>query len=405
MTDMHALFTPLLPLTLSDFQLTRLPALKFGWNIHTRLPAFIRSQCRHPLLILSRSMADHDLGRQLRRQLPHAPCFTVHGEPSPESVDALVQEAPHETDWVIGIGGGSTLDAAKAVAGLLPSRTSVMDYLEGVGHGRPFPGTALPWLAVPTTAGTGSETTKNAVLSRPGQFKKSFRHDALMAREAWLDPSLLTTLPQAVMHATAMDAFTQLLESYVTLKANPVTDALAWQGMQLWHGALEQIQHDHNEVRQQGFARLMLAATLSGITLANAGLGAVHGLAGPAGAYTRAPHGVLCAALLAPVTRANIEVLRQTDTPENRHTLAKYAQIGRLLNDAPELNDSTALDRLVATLDRLARQYGPAHLDEYGLTPQTADLIVQNCRAGSMLGNPVHLSDNVLKDILLEQIV
>jgi len=145
-----------------------------------------------------------------------------------------------------------------------------------------------PFIAVPTTAGTGSETTKNAVLSNIGHFKKSFRDNKLIAKHAWLDPELLTTCPKDILYATGLDAFTQLLESYTTLNSNPITDALAWQGMTLFNGAFEAINSGEREQQKTGYGHLMLAASLSGITLANAGLGAVHGLAGPLGAFFEA---------------------------------------------------------------------------------------------------------------------
>lgn len=382
---------PLLPFTLAA-----LPKLNFGWGIRDQLAAHIEQISQKPLFIVSKSVKNSDFAQaffahfEKNRETPLM--FTVSGEPSPDLVDEIVATAPEGIDWVIGIGGGSVLDTAKAVAGLLPSRTSVMDYLEGVGAGKPYPGDALPWLAVPTTAGTGSETTKNAVLSRLGEFKKSFRHEILVAKEVWLDPSFLPSLPKHVLHATAMDAFTQLLESYTTRKANPITDALAWHGMQLWHGALEAAEQGD----PHAWGRLMLAATLSGITLANAGLGAVHGLAGPIGAYIPAPHGEVCAALLAPITAANLRALQASKDPAHAVTLHKYAQIGRLLAQDPTLPDDEAINQLPHILDALNQRYGPGSLAQYGLDDGVIERVIATCRAGSMLGNSVELTDNAL---------
>ncbi len=403
----HTTFDPIpaLPPLLMPFEMAALPKIRFGIGLRDQLAARIGEISRKPLLILSRSVKNSAFGARLIDDLAKMgetpSVFTVSGEPSPETVDEIVQTAPTGIDRIIGIGGGSALDVAKAVAGLLPRRDSVMDYLEGVGAGKPYHGEALPWLAVPTTAGTGSETTKNAVLSRPGQFKKSFRHEALVAKEVWLDPRFLDTVPPETLHATALDALTQLLESYVTCKANPFTDALAWHGMQLWHGALDAFkQATDGKARMDAGGRLMLAATLSGITLANAGLGAVHGLAGPLGAFTHAPHGMACAALLAPITAANIHALERDTSPEAATALHKYAQVGRLLSGDARLPDDAAREALITALIRLNEAYGPGSLRRYGLDETAMERIIANCRAGSMLGNPLVLPDETLRAAL-----
>lgn len=397
-------FIPHRPDRITPFDIAALPKIRFGWGIRHQLADYVAQIAQNPLFIVSKRVFHSDFGQAFFADVKNQgdPLYIepVSGEPSPQQVDNIVARAPADIDWVIGIGGGSALDTAKAVAGLLPSRTSVMDYLEGVGAGKPYPGDALPWLAVPTTAGTGSETTKNAVLSQLGQFKKSFRHETLVAKEAWLDPAFLPSLPEAVRYATAMDAFTQLLESYVTRKANPLTDALAWQGMQLWHQALAETHSPQETIRQDAYGRLMLSATLSGITLANAGLGAVHGLAGPVGAYCKAPHGMVCAALLAPITAANITALQQENTPQAQHTLHKYAQVGRLLMQDSALDEAAALASLQQKLHTLSQDYGPGSLARYGLNEEVIEQVIATCRAGSMLGNPVVLSDAVLADAL-----
>ncbi len=402
-------FIPHRPDSIVPFDIAALPKIRFGWGVRDQLADHVAQIARKPLFIVSRSVFSGDFGRAFFAtcEFSGGPPMveSISGEPSPDLVDAIVERAPADIDWVIGIGGGAALDTAKAVAGLLPSRTSVMDYLEGVGAGKPYPGDALPWLAVPTTAGTGSETTKNAVLSRIGQFKKSFRHESLVAREAWLDPAFLPTLPKAVLHATAMDAFTQLLESYTTRKANPITDALAWQGMQLWHHALEETESPREETRQNAYGRLMLAATLSGITLANAGLGAVHGLAGPVGAYCKAPHGMVCAALLSPITEANINALQQTDTAQATITLHKYAQVGRLLAQDWTLDEDGALTALKTQLKTLSERYGPGSLAPYGLNESVIEQVIATCRAGSMLGNPLELPDATLRHALTNTLI
>lgn len=393
---------------IQPFQIANLPKIQFGWGIrHQFAEQFTKRGYASIVLISSRYLAQPGqfsatLIDQLQQQGLRVSVFTVSGEPSPDLVDELVQASPSNAKAVIAIGGGSVLDTAKAVAGLIPSRTSVMEYLEGVGAGKPFDVETLPFYALPTTAGTGSETTKNAVLSRLGQFKKSFRDDKLLAKEVWLDPQFLETCPQPVLYSTGMDAFTQLLESYTTQKANPITDALAWQGMTLFHGAFECIQSPEPDLRKTGYGDLMLAASLSGITLANAGLGAVHGLAGPIGAFFDAPHGLVCARLLAPITDANIRALQQEDSVFARQTLDKYTQVARLLTQDQTADQNQALQSLIEYLAQLTARYAPESLSEFGLTPCQLSPVIENCRSGSMLGNPLTLPDDQLLNALYQ---
>lgn len=386
---------------IADFSIAPQPKMRFGWGIKDQFAEHLAQQGYHSIVLISAGFLTRpgtfcaNLIDQLHSQGLRVNVFSVSGEPSPDLVDELVKASPQNAQAVVGIGGGSVLDTAKAIAGLIPSQTSVMDYLEGVGKGLALEGDTLPFMALPTTAGTGSETTKNSVLSRLGEFKKSFRSDKLLAKEVWLDPSFLQTCPSEVLYSTGMDAFTQLLESYTTLKANPITDALAWQGMTLFKGAFERINSANEAERKTGFGDLMLAASLSGTTLANAGLGAVHGLAGPIGAFFKAPHGVVCAALLAPITQANIETLQHSNSAEAHRFLAKYKQIATLL-----VGESAEASDLVDYLRTLTQRYLPKTLSLYGLNQDNLTPVLQNCRSGSMLGNPVTLSDQQLQDAI-----
>ena len=376
-----------------------MPHIHFGWGIRHKLIESLQQQAYPSVVLISGKSISQpgEFGDQLFQVLKTTGLvkhFIVSGEPSPDIVDEIVQQCDANTNVVLGLGGGSVLDAAKAIAGLIPSQTSVMDYLEGVGAGKPFHVETCPFIAIPTTAGTGSETTKNAVLSRIGEFKKSFRDNKLLAKAAWLDPELLTSCPKEVLYSTGMDAFTQLLESYTTLKANPMTDALAWQGMTLFKGAFEDINSTDQTRQQNGYSNLMLAASLSGTTLANAGLGAVHGLAGPIGAFFEAPHGIVCARLLAPITKQNIESLAKENSEHAKQTLKKYQQVSQLFN--PELTEKELLPGLVNILKQYALLYTPQGLAEFGLTPENIDVVIKNCRSGSMLGNSVTLTDSQL---------
>lgn len=395
--------------TIAPFEFAPAPHLRFGWGIRKQLAAHLtQSYPGKKVIISSTTLAkEGNFSAKLLQQLDpkETQIFTLSGEPSPDLVDDIVQQCAPNTAAVIGIGGGSALDAAKAVAGLIPSQHSVMNYLEGVGKGMKFAVDTCPFIAVPTTAGTGSETTKNAVLSKIGHFKKSFRDNKLLAKEAWLDPELLQSCPKEVLYATGMDAFTQLLESYTTIKANPMTDALAWQGMQYFIGAFEKINSADSARQQEGYGNLMLAASFSGMTLANAGLGAVHGLAGPIGAFFDAPHGIVCARLLAPITEQNLIALAQATQPIQQQVLIKYQQVSVLLNNGKEFaNIEQNRQFLVAHLQKMAQTYAPSGLKAYGLTATNIAPVLANCRSGSMLGNAIELSDAALNAALITAI-
>jgi len=324
----------------------------------------------------------------------------VAGEPSPELVDAEVAAHKNDNiDVVVAIGGGSVLDAAKAIAGLLRPGNSVMDHLEGVGRGIPYRGPAVPLIAVPTTAGTGSEATKNAVLSRRGEegFKKSFRDDQLVARVALVDPELLLSCPPELIAANGMDAFTQLLESYVSTRANPMTQALALSGIEAFRDgfwAVWEQQSDAAEAR----ARLAYASMISGITLAQTGLGSVHGMASPLGAFFPAPHGVICGTLVSEATEMNIRALRERE-PDNI-ALEKYAQVGRLLSSEPLLRDQAALADLVERLRQWTERLDLPKLSRYGMRAKDFDKVAAHSGGSSMKTNPLVLTADELKSVL-----
>jgi len=304
--------------------------------------------------------------------------------------------APACLDAVVAIGGGSVIDCGKAIAAMLPLREPVTPYLEGVGT-KTHPGKALPFIAVPTTAGTGSEATKNAVISQVGQkgFKKSLRHDHFTPVCAIVDPELTLTCPPQVTAACGMDALTQLLESYVSPQASPVTDALALNGMKHVRSALlpaSTHQGDDIELR----ASLAYAAFLSGVTLANAGLGIIHGLAAPLGAMVHIPHGIVCATLLAEACRMNIRRIRELRGPEDS-VLVKYARVGQVLSLDPDADIPTACDLLLKTVDEWTEMLSIPRLGHYGV--RECDLENLALQAGQKT-NPVQLELKDIKAIL-----
>ncbi|MDK9725647.1 MAG: iron-containing alcohol dehydrogenase [Sterolibacteriaceae bacterium MAG5] len=381
---------------LPPFSIAPLPRIEFGAGALGKLPAIAAGYGRRLLLVTgARSFDASPAAATLFAALRERGCsweqVRVAGEPSPQLVDATVAALGKE-DFaaVIGIGGGSPLDAAKAIAGLLKPGNSVLDHLEGVGPELPYRGPATPFIAVPTTAGTGSEATKNAVLSVPGQFKKSFRGDRLVAAWAIVDPDLLASCPPELIAADGMDAFTQLLEAFVSTRANPMTDALARSGIMAvkdglaaWHGG--------GEDAAAGRERMAYASLLSGICLAQTGLGSVHALASPLGAYFPVPHGVVCGTLLATATEINIAAMQARDAANP--ALPKYAEIGRRFAMQKGLNGDDARAYLVEALKRWETDLAMPRLGRYGVGAGDIPRLVAETRGPRMGTNPAALTD------------
>jgi alcohol dehydrogenase len=391
---------------ISSFSITGQPRIVFGDGMRRRLPELASEFGRNTLLVtgaasFTASPAWIELLSGLQAGGLSHRHVVVSGEPSPQWVDDWARQfRAADIDVVIGIGGGSVLDAAKAIAGLLRVENSVMDFLEGVGPELLYPGPAVPFIAVPTTAGTGSEATRNAVLSVQGEhgFKKSFRHESLVPKYAVVDPELLATCPKALIAADGMDALAQLLESCVSLKSNPFTDALALSGIAAvrdallpWHAGAGDI-----AAHRRGMA---YAALLSGITLAQVGLGSVHGLAAPLGAFFPIPHGVVCGTLVATCTESNLCALRQREP--GSPALPRYAEVGRLLIRDQSLDDEHACEALLDILFEWTADLGLPRLSAYGMTQADIPSVVANCRGSSMKTNPVVLTDAEVAEILV----
>ena len=323
---------------------------------------------------------------------------TVNREPSPDTIDGLVEIARNiAAASVLAIGGGSVLDAGKAVAAMVCHEGSVIEYLEDIGSRHPS-GRTLPMIAVPTTAGTGSEATKNAVISKHGVsfFKKSLRHDAFVPATAIIDPELALGSPMNVTLACGMDALCQLIESYVSTGATLFTDMLAKEGLRLFGGACELLSGKElgaKEVSQRG--NLALAAYFSGLCLANAGLGTVHGLAGSLGAHVEIPHGLACALLAAPVFRLLVKRLSQDGNQAVLNKLAfAGAQISRGSNASLRHGD---VNRLTDHLENWAERLG--RLADYGLERSDIGHIV---KASGNKNSPVNFSDSERREFLLQ---
>jgi alcohol dehydrogenase class IV len=325
-----------------------------------------------------------------------AAVFPVAGEPAVEVARAAAQRArEHGADVVAAIGGGSVIDTGKAVAMLLGNGGDPLDYLEVVGAGRAITRPARPCVAVPTTAGTGAEVTANAVLAVPGhRLKASLRSPLMIPRVALVDPELTVSCPRPVTAASGLDALTQCLEPLVCVQATPLTDGLAAEGLRHAAAGLRAAYADGGDLR----ARTDMAACslLGGMALANAKLGAVHGLAGVIGGTAAVPHGLACAALLVPVIEANLAALRASSS--GQPALDRYARAAALLTGRP---GASAEDGVAWIRETLALLEVPG-LGAFGLRPGQADAIVtQAARSSSMQGNPVPLSADALRTALL----
>jgi alcohol dehydrogenase class IV len=319
--------------------------------------------------------------------------YAVGGEPDVATVDrgAAIAVA-FEADVVVAVGGGSVLDAAKAIAATATNGGGAVDYLEDLpsGGGRTLEAAPLPLVAVPTTAGTGSEVTRNAVLRVPeASLKRSMRDDRMLPAVAVVDPDLASTAPASVAVPAALDALTHLIEAYVSRGAQPTTDLLALEGARRAAKALEALAATSGGA--QAWDDLALASLWGGIALANAGLGAVHGLAAPVGGRGAVPHGVACAALLAPTVRVNLAALRARDP--GARAVARYAELaGAMGAGSPE--------GLAAYLGGLRRRLGARSLADYGGVGEDLSAVVAASRGGSMKNNPIALTDDELDSIL-----
>jgi alcohol dehydrogenase class IV len=366
------------------FTLVAPAELRFGVGVASKALEACARFGREPFLIAG--------GRSFE-SLPVAPALaglprvSASGEPDVASVDEAARRAREAgADVILAVGGGSVLDTGKAVAGLVPNGGSIRDYLEQVGD-RKMSAPPLPFVAVPTTAGSGSEATKNAVIRVPDlKVKRSFRDDRLMPRLALVDPELSAAAPRDVAASAGLDALTHLIEGFTSSGAHPMTDALAGPGLALAGRGLRALADGRPDADA-----MSLASLWGGIVLANAGLGAVHGLVAPLGGRCAVAHGTGCAALLVETTRANLAALRAR--APSSPALARYVAVA-------EFTGFGSIDGLLDGLDGLRRRLGVKALSAYGLSEADLPPIVKASRGGSMRTNPVELSDAELEGVL-----
>lgn len=322
-------------------------------------------------------------------------CYQVSGEPTVESIqEALSFAKDTRGDCVIGIGGGSVIDTGKAVAALLSNEGDLFDYLEVIGRGKPLSNQPVPFLAIPTTSGTGSEVTRNAVIGSPeDRVKVSLRSPRMLPSLALVDPELTLSVPQDITAATGMDALTQVIEPFVSKHSNPLTDSLCKAGIVKAAQALSLAYTDGNDIvvrEEMAFASLM-----GGLALANAKLGAVHGFAGVLGGMYPAPHGAVCGRLLPAVMKINVSALRERSGGDLY--LERYTEVARMLTGNPY----AAAEDGVAWVEDLVDRLELAHLGEYGVDPNEFPAVIERSKkSSSMKGNPIELLDEELVTIL-----
>lgn len=387
------------------FDFAKTPKLYFGPGKIKVVPEVVQS-FGHTLLIVTGG-SSFELSEQWGRFLATLDKsgirhyrISIKGEPSPENVDEAVDFfRKKNVDVVLAWGGGSAVDTGKAISAMLPlpEGVSVFDFLEGVGSGATHNGAKAPFIAVPTTAGTGSEATKNAVLSRVGEkgFKKSLRHDNFVPDVAILDPELASKCPAHITAACGMDAFSQLLEAYVSTKASPLTDALAWSGIKhVNQGLLRCCSSGDSDTEARG--KMAYAAFLSGVTLANAGLGIVHGLASPLGGRFDIPHGVACGSLMGEAVSITAAKLLARHGPEHP-AFVKYSRVGALLSGDLGAETEEGCKLLVKKLHELTDKLYIPRLGAYGISDEHLNGIAN---AASNKNNPIPLEKSEIKELL-----
>jgi len=383
------------------FTFASTPNIIFGVHKIKLLPELISGYGKKALLVTGKSsflntVPANELFRELKNLNIEIRVITISGEPSPKQIDdAVSQHKGWNPDVAVAIGGGSVMDAGKAISAMLCEEENIVQFLEGVGSKIPS-GRKIPMIALPTTSGTGSEATKNAVITQQGVngFKKSLRHNNYIPDIALVDPHLTVSCPASVTAASGMDAFTQLLESYLSSNASPITNALALDGLSKLIRSIETAVHQGNNLEAR--SDMSYAALISGITIANAGLGVVHGFAQPLGSVFSVPHGIVCGTLMGAANRITVQRLQEQNKSD---VLEKYFSVAKLVTSNE--NQTEAIDELIEYLDHLTTLFRLPLLSDFGITKTNFPLIVEKT---SRKEHPVELSDNDLYNILTQRL-
>ena len=379
-----------------QFEFSTATQIIFGAGKASKIGTYAPTLGRRAMVVTGRSSARADIIlEQLDKQGIESISFSVLGEPTTDIALAGVQKARQAAcDWVIGIGGGSVIDTGKVIAALLTNEGELLDYLEMIGKGKPLEKMPAPYVAVPTTAGTGAEVTSNSVLESPEhRVKVSMRSPLMLPRLAIVDPELTYSMPPPITASTGLDAFSQLLEAFVSNKANPLTDGICREGLRRAAGSLVRVFEDGRDTEAR--EAMSLASLFGGLALANAKLGAVHGIAGPLGGMFKAAHGAICGRLLPYVMEMNISALQMRE-PESP-SLVRYREVARILTGKTEAEPSDGIDWIQNICSRL--KLPP--LADYKITEADFPLLVEKGQAASsMKGNPIQLTEEELVKIL-----
>lgn len=379
-----------------NFEFATATQIIFGAGKLKEIGSLAREFGRHALVVTGKHPRRADaLMNRLAAEGIATTAFAVPGEPTVKLVEQGVASAKSShCEFVIAFGGGSAIDAGKAIAAMLTNEGELLDYLEVVGRGRALTKPSTPLIAIPTTAGAGAEVTRNAVLASPEhKFKVSLRSPLILPKVALLDPELTYDLPSAITASTGLDALTQLIEPYTCCRTNPMVDALCVEGIRRAARSLRVafVHGQNREARED----MSLASLFGGLALANAGLGAVHGFAAPIGGMFPAPHGAVCAVLLPHVMSANLRALRLRSPGSD--TLRRYDEVARLVTG----NSSAKADDGVRWVGDLVCDLQIPKLGAYGVSEQhVAELVEKASQASSMKANPIVLTRGELAEIL-----
>jgi len=383
---------------MSSFEFATANRIIFGAGKLNGLGDQVKGRAKRPLLVCGNSSDAIPRVREIlsAQDIPFDE-FHVHGEPTVGTAsEGVLVALEHGADIVIGLGGGSVLDAGKAISALATNRGDIFDYLEIVGKGGALTNAPLPYIAIPTTAGTGTEVTRNAVLESPSHgVKVSLRSPLMLPSIALVDPELTYSLPPEITASSGLDALTQLIEPFVSVKANPMVDAICREGMR--HAAQSLRQAYHNGADPKGSARegMSLASLFGGMALANAGLGAVHGFAGPLGGMLHAPHGAICARLLPLVMEANIKALESRQA--GHVAIERYIEIAQIVTG----NKNASAQDGVKWVSDLVSELNIPPLSAHGMNEsQIPAAVEKTLNASSFKGSPIPLNEGELREIL-----
>jgi alcohol dehydrogenase class IV len=382
------------------FEFATATRIIFGPGTIEEVPPIASKMGRRAFVVVGRTIERaRPLLDRLKQQGIDFEIFNVPGEPTTKLARKVLQRIRQVNfDFVIGIGGGSVLDTGKVIAALITNPGDLLDYLEVIGRGQKLSQAPVPYIAIPTTSGTGAEVTRNAVLGDlDHRVKVSMRSPLMLPDLAVVDPVLTYSMPPDLTAATGLDALTQLMEAYVSNQANPLTDGICREGMQRAACSLRAAYQDGSDKTAR--ENMSLASLFGGLALANAKLGAVHGFAGPMGGMFSLPHGLLCGRLLPFVMAVNVKSLqsRLPDSP----SLARYDEVAQILTRTKKARAADG----VQWVQNLCMALNVPSLSTFGLTEENLPLIVEKSRnASSMKGNPIRLTDEELTEILKKAI-